>query len=173
MRSDLIIRPLGEDDAGDLSAMLLSQPADYARFFYPFGFDRAAVAAVLAGRGRDVFTGLYWGGRMVGFFMLRGWNEGYEVPAFGIIIDENYRGQGLEIVCLDAAKAICRLRGAERIMLKMHPENISAKGVARKIGFVQTGCEPESGNIIYHLELGRRPGASSPRWPSVPVANAH
>lgn len=156
MRSDLIIRPLMEDDAGDLSAMLLTQPAGYARFFYPFGFGRPAVSAVLAGQGRDVFTGLYWGGRMVGFFMLRGWNEGYEVPAFGIIIDEKYRGHGLEMVCLDAAKAICRLRGAERIMLKMHPENISAKGVARKIGFVQTGSEPESGNIIYHLELGKR-----------------
>lgn len=158
MRSDLIIRPLAEDDAGELSSMLLAQPAGYARFFYPFGFDRAAVSAVLARRGLDVFTGLYWQGRMVGFFMLRGWNEGYEVPAFGIIIDEKFRGHGLEMLCLDAAKAICRLRGAVRIMLKMHPENISAKGVARKIGFVQTGIEPESGNIVYHMELGGRPG---------------
>jgi len=48
------------------------------------------------------------------------------------------------------------LRGASRMMLKMHPENISAKGVARKIGFIYTGEEHESGNLIYHCNLTQR-----------------
>ncbi|MEJ7713205.1 MAG: hypothetical protein WKF84_26015 [Pyrinomonadaceae bacterium] len=60
---------------------------------------------------------------------------------------------GLEMMSLEAAKTICKLRGASRMMLKMHPKNISAKGVARKIGFTYTGEEPESGNLIYHCEF--------------------
>jgi RimJ/RimL family protein N-acetyltransferase len=154
MRKELIIRPIGIEDAPMLSSMLLTQTPAYSRFFYPFGFDRASISNILADQGQDIFMGMYWQGHMVGFFMLRGWNEGYEVPAFGIIIDEKYRGYGLEMLSLDAARAICRLRGARRMMLKMHPDNFSAKGVARKIGFIQTGVDPETGNVIYHMDIG-------------------
>jgi RimJ/RimL family protein N-acetyltransferase len=41
-------------------------------------------------------------------------------------------------------------------MLKMHPENISAKAVARKIGFFHVGEETESGNLIYHCDFTKR-----------------
>lgn len=160
MERELSIRPLGVEDAPALSAWLLAQSSRYSRFFYPFGFDLDTVTKLLSEQGRDVFMGVYWEDQLAGFFMLRGWNEGYEVPAFGIIIGEEFRGYGLELLSLDAAKTICRLRGAERMMLKMHPQNFSARGVARKIGFVQTGVESESGNVIYHMDIGKRPADS-------------
>ncbi|MGI8835880.1 MAG: GNAT family N-acetyltransferase [Pyrinomonadaceae bacterium] len=154
MQEQFIIRALTPDDAADLSTMLQAQSPDYVRFFYPFEFHLASISNVLANQRRDVLMGLYLESKIVVFFMLRGWNEGYDVPSFGIIVDENYRGYGLELISLDAAKVISRLRGAERMMLKMHPDNITAKGVARKIGFVQTGSE-SGGNLIYHLDLGK------------------
>jgi len=152
----LTIRSLEPADARELSAMLRTQRSEYARFFHPFNFDESTISTILAERERDVYTGVFLREQLVVFFMLRGWNEGFEVPAFGILIDENHRGCGLEMMSLEAAKTICKLRGASRMMLKMHPENISAKGVARKIGFTYTGEEPESGNLIYHCELTRR-----------------
>ncbi len=155
------VRSLTIENAAELSAMLLALPRDYARFFSPFEFSLDTVANVLSNQGDDVFIGLYWEDRIIGFFLLRGWNDGYEVPTFGIIIDKKYRGYELEMLSLDTAKIICRLRGAERLMLKMHPDNISAKGVMRKIGFIQIGVEPGSGNIIYHLEIGKRAASES------------
>lgn len=155
MGTEMTIRSLGIEDAAELSSMLQAQSPDYIRFFYPFEFDLEAISNVLANQGQDVLMGVYWESQIVVFFILRGWNEGYDVPSFGIIVDENYRGCGLELISLDAAKVICRLRGAERMMLKMHPDNITAKGVARKIGFVQTGIET-NGNVIYHMDLGKR-----------------
>ncbi len=160
MEQGLAVRSLTVKNAAELSAMLLALSSKYVRFFYPFEFDLETVSDVLSRQGEDAFIGLYWMDRIIGFFMLRGWNDGYEVPTFGIIIDEQYRGYGLEMVSLDTAKTICRLRGAESIMLKMHPDNISAKGVLRKIGFIQTGVEPVTGNIIYHMEIGRRAASS-------------
>ncbi len=154
--SSLVIRTLRPEDAPELSAMLLAQPPRYARFFYPFGYDEATLAELLRDCEKDVFAGMSWDDNLVGFFMLRGWDAGYDVPAYGLIIDRDHRGYGLEMVSLEAAKVICNLRGATRIMLKMHPDNFSAKGIARKIGFVQTGVEADSGNVIYHFDLAPR-----------------
>jgi RimJ/RimL family protein N-acetyltransferase len=151
----LEIRSLYPEDAPQLSAMLLAQRSEYARFFHPFDFDSQTLANILAARRQDVYTGVFLREQLVVFFMLRGWDEGFETPAFGILIDEKHRGIGLEMMSLEAAKIICALRGASRIMLKMHPENISAKGVARKIGFTFTEEEAESGNLIYHCVLSK------------------
>jgi RimJ/RimL family protein N-acetyltransferase len=159
--ANLIIRPLRVEDASALSEWLCAQPSAYARFFHPFDYDEPAIAGALGRQGRDVFMGLLWQERIIGFFMLRGWDEGYEVPTFGILVDERYRGYGLEMAALDTAKVICRLLDASRMMIKMHPDNISAKGVARKTGFVQTGVEAASGNLIYHYEIKRRAGLST------------
>jgi RimJ/RimL family protein N-acetyltransferase len=155
-KEDLTIRPLQVEDASALSLMLRSQKPSYARFFTPFGYDEQSIASVLANRGEDVFMGVYWQEQVAGFFMLRGWDEGYEIPAFGILIDEKYRGDGLEMLSLETTKVICKLRGAPRIMFKMHPENISVKGVARKTGFIRTGVEASNGNVIYHMDVHHR-----------------
>lgn len=152
-REDLIVRPLRAEDAAGIVAMLQAQSTKYARFFTPFSFDEATLAKILQACEQDVYMGLYWQDKLVGFFMLRGWDAGYVVPAFGILIDEKFRGYDLEMLSLETAKSICRHKGAPRMMIKMHPENISAKGVARKIGFTLSGTEAESGNLIYHFEI--------------------
>lgn len=148
----LTISALRVEDAAAVSAMLRAQPPEYARFFYAFDFDEAAIACVLAACVRDVYSGMFWQGRLVGVFMLRGWDQGYEVPSFGVLIDERQRGGAFMRLALDAAKLICRLCGTSRLMAKIHPDNVSPRG-ARRLGFVQTGVEAETGNVIYHLDL--------------------
>ncbi len=154
--ADLEIVPLEPRDAAGLSEMLRAQPCVYTRFFTPFGFAEESILRVLADQGQDVYMGVYWLDRIIGFFMLRGWNEGYETPAFGIVVDETFRGFGVEMLSLETAKVICKLRGATRLMFKMHPENISVRAVARKTGFIQTGTERRSGSVVYHLEIQRQ-----------------
>jgi RimJ/RimL family protein N-acetyltransferase len=149
---EIIIRPLQVEDAALVSALLKAQPPEYARFFYAFSFEETSIAAILSERERDVYSGIFWQGEMVGFFMLRGWDAGYEVPAFGVLIDERHRGRGFMQLALDIAKLTSRLCGAARLMAKIHPDNVSARG-ARRLGLVQTGVEAESGNLIYHLDL--------------------
>jgi RimJ/RimL family protein N-acetyltransferase len=149
---DLTIRPLRVEDAREVSALLRAQPPDYARFFYAFSSDEKEIAAILAARELDVYTGLFWGGRLVGFFMLRGWDAGYEIPSFGVLIDDKFRGGRFMRLSLDIAKLVCRLCGAPRLMAKIHPDNVSPRG-ARRLGLVQTGVEAETGNVIYHLDL--------------------
>lgn len=150
--TDLTIRPLQVEDAGAVSEMLRAQPPEYARFFYAFGSDAEDIARIISRRGRDVYSGMYWQGALVAFFMLRGWDAGYEVPSFGVVVDVRHRGRAFMRIALDVAKLICRLSGAPRLMAKIHPENVSPGG-ARRLGFVQTGVEPETGNVVYHMDL--------------------
>lgn len=150
--TDLIIRPLQVADAKDVSEMLSAQSPEYARFFYAFSFDAKEIEKILSGRKRDVYSGMYWQGRLVAVFMLRGWDAGYEVPSFGVLVAENQRGRAFMKIALEMAKLICRLSGAPRLMAKIHPDNVSPRG-ARRLGLIQTGVENGTGNLIYHLEL--------------------
>jgi len=146
------IRPLEPTDAAAVSAFMRSQSPEYLRFFYAFGADESAIAEVLSASRMDIYSGVFWQADLAGVFMLRGWDAGYEVPSFGVLIDEKYRGGAFMRLTLDTAKLICRLSGAKRLMAKIHPDNVSPRG-ARRLGLYQTGVEESTGNIIYHLEL--------------------
>ncbi len=150
------IRPLETDDAPQLTAMLRAQSPAYVRFFTPFTFDQDTIAAMLAGKDQDVFMGIYWQNALAGFFMLRGWDKGYEAPSYGILIDERYSGYGLTRLSLKMVKSICKLRRSPRIMLKVHPDNMAAKALFEEARFVQTGVDAASGNLIYHFDLDER-----------------
>lgn len=156
LTDDLTIRPLTSEDASDLSSLLLAQSLDYVRFFNPFKFDHPSVAEILAGRGSDVFMGIYRQERLIGFFMLRGWNRGYEIPSYGVLIDEKHSGYGLTRLSLKLAKSICKLRHVPRIMLKVNADNIIAKRLFEEAGFAQTGVDAQTGNLIYHFDFNQR-----------------
>lgn len=151
-KKNFSIRPLEPQDAALVSDFMRAQPPEYSKFFYAFGSDEPAIAEILSAYRADVYSGVFWQSSLVGIFMLRGWDAGYEVPAFGVLIDEKFRGGAFMRLTLDAAKLICRLAGAKRLMAKIHPDNVSPRGASR-LGLCQTGVEESSGNIIYHLEL--------------------
>jgi RimJ/RimL family protein N-acetyltransferase len=152
LNKSLSIRPLEPMDAAVVSAFMRSQPPEYLRFFYAFGSDEAATAEMLSASVMDVYSGVFWQENLIGVFFLRGWDAGYEIPSFGVLIDEKYRGGAFMRLTLDTAKLICRLSGAKQLMAKIHPDNVSPRG-ARRLGLYQTDVEESTGNIIYHLEL--------------------
>ncbi|MEO6590018.1 MAG: hypothetical protein ABIP06_12015 [Pyrinomonadaceae bacterium] len=152
LNKSFLIRPLKRRDAATVSNFLRSQTAEYLRFFYAFGSDENAVAEILSNNKKDVYSGVFWQDNLAGVFFLRGWDAGYEIPSFGVLIDEKYRGGAFMRLTLDTAKLISRLSGAKQLMAKIHPNNVSPRGASR-LGLRQTGVEEKTGNIIYHLEL--------------------
>lgn len=146
------IRPLEPADAAAICVFMRSQSPEYLRFFHAFGADESVIAEMLSESRSDIYSGVFWQADLAGIFMLRGWDAGYEIPSFGVLIDEKYRGGAFMRLTLDTAKLICRLSGAKRLMAKIHPDNVSPRG-ARRLGLHQTGVEESTGNIIYHMEL--------------------
>ncbi len=151
--TDFLLRPMMPDDAALIAGLLESQPTEYLRFFYAFGADESAIAEILKSREKDVYSGLFWRDDLACVFMLRGWDAGYEIPSFGLVVAADHRGREVLTVALEAAKLITRLAGVERMMCKVHPENIAATRGALRLGFVAELEEAETGNLIYYLDL--------------------
>lgn len=149
----LAIRPLTPTDAPLFSAMLLEQPQDYIQYFRPFDFDTETLRHLLVAARNDVYMGFFVADDLAGFFMLRGWDSGYAIPAYGVTIAQKYAGMGLATLSLDASKSLCRLRGVQRLMLKVHPDNLTAKRLYEKAGFTQTGVDAHNSNLVYHFDF--------------------
>lgn len=149
---DVTVRPLAADDAAAIVGLLRAQPADYLRFFYALPADEAVIRQVMEKRTRDAYQGLFESGRLVGFFMLRGWDDGYEIPSFGVVVDEQTRGKGYLHATLEMAAELCREAGAPRFMAKIHPGNLAPRA-ARRLQLTQVGVESATGNVIYHREV--------------------
>jgi ribosomal protein S18 acetylase RimI-like enzyme len=115
---------------------LAADPA--ARGFHPHAMTRAEAVRIvnLAVAGHDRYFAAFVGDRMAGYGMLRGWDEGYAIPTFGVAVRPAFRGAGLGRRLLRFAIACARERGAAKVMLKVHLDNRSARHLYESEGFV-------------------------------------
>ncbi len=134
------IAPLTPLDAAELSRILAASRPEYVTHFHPFAFDEQSVRQQLERARRDRFWGLRCGGELAGFFMLRGFDEGYERPAFGVFIAEHFAGRGLARRALNASIKWCEETGVREMMLKVYRENATALRIYEEAGFTIAEC---------------------------------
>jgi RimJ/RimL family protein N-acetyltransferase len=147
------ITPLESKDAGALSALLQRQRREYIAHFHPFGSDAETIERVLTGARRDRFWALRWNGELAGFFMLRGFDEGYARPAFGVAVGEEFAGRGLGRLALAESLRWCRENSCEAVMLKVSPDNPPAKALYVANGFREIGQCERTGHIMMEARL--------------------
>lgn len=157
---DVSFKRIQARDSLKLSAMLVAAPAAYSRFFIPFAFDAESVKSVLRKVRKDNFFVVMVNGDWAGFYMLRGFDSGYRVPAYGVWIAPKYKNCGLAALTLAHAFAICKLNGVERLMLKVHPQNVKALKLYERIGFIRTGIDPRNSNFVYQKSFQKKKGRS-------------
>lgn len=145
---------LTQKDATELSEMFISQSAGYGKFFTPFNsYDKDYLAGIIGEAKRDRYWGMRLGEKLVGFFMLRGFDAGYERPSFGVYVSETFAKNGLGKQALQYALNWCRLNKISSVMLKVHPDNRHAVGIYEGAGFDLLEVSPETGNNIFEKTL--------------------
>lgn len=150
---DLEIRQIDISLAKEVSEMLSTSSKDYNRHFIPFQFDLDSVKAVFNKIKKDYFFGIFLNNALIGFYMLRGFDEGYEIPSYGVFIKESYSNKGLGKLTLDHAVSLCKILDKKRLMLKVHPDNVNAKNLYIKYGFKEEGIDPKNSNLIMFKDL--------------------
>lgn len=135
---DLRYRRLAPRHVHELVAFLerLAAIGD-GRLFHPHPFTQNAVAALAAPHGSDEYVVITAGGTgpVVAYGMLRGWEEGFEVPSLGIAVDRQWRGLGLGRRLVSHLHAVALKRGASAIRLKVDRTNIAAIALYRSFGY--------------------------------------
>lgn len=149
----LEITRLNINHSKELTSLLQSSDKDYSQYFIPFAFDFETISEILSKAKNDQVYGIYVDNKLIGFYLLRGFDEGYSVPSYGVWISEKYSNRGLSTFTLQHAISFCKLNSIKRIMLKVHPNNDAAKHIYEKHGFKQTGIDPKIHHLIYHIDL--------------------
>ena len=146
------ISPMSYSDALELQRCYRSEAASYRKFFTPMsGLSELAEAVSIAKRDR------YWilkvNSQAAGLCFMRGLDEGYQRPSFGVYIRSKFSGQGLASKALAHSLDWARYNGVRKVFLKVHGENESARHIYQNAGFEMIGHCADTGQHIMEATL--------------------
>lgn len=100
---------------------------EYRENFSPHPFDAENAERVCYYNGQDLYYAILLDRKgVIGYGMLRGWDEGYEIPSIGLCILKQYQGGGFGKLLLNLLEAVSRLRRCPKVMLKVKKSNKEA-----------------------------------------------
>jgi ribosomal-protein-alanine N-acetyltransferase len=152
----LSIRPIGPQDAEQLGELFVGLAAGpEARQFHPHPLTKQEARRIATGgaRRKDLYYAAFLGDQLIGYGMLRGWDEGYSVPSFGVAVGAAYRGRGIGRGLLRYAIEYARKRGASTMMLKVHLDNPGARHLYESEGFAFQEIPQDPAQVKGLLEL--------------------
>jgi len=134
--------------AGFFAALRESGADDY---FHPHPLDEKYAYFLSGYRGKDFYAAMIRNGHVAGYGMLRGWDDGYRVPSLAMAVHPAFRGLGLGARFLGYLHSQARARGADRVRLKVYPENKAALYLYQSAGYRFAG--KEDGQLVGTLAL--------------------
>lgn len=147
------IRLLQSSDSKQIAKLLENAEFSYSQFFNPFAFDSSVIEEKIGLAHNDVFFGLELALTkdncdLIGFFMLRGLDEGYEFPMYGVFITENWKNKGLGRLSLFYAESYCKVNQLKKLLLKVHRSNLPALNLYLSSGFRVASYDSDSHQIL-------------------------
>jgi len=138
------ISELGPKDEEALTRFFLeNNRPEITDLFRAFAMDATSAKRICHGPRRDRYFAMYEGEMIVCFGMLRGWDEGYEVPTFGLTADHRSNGRGHGWRMWRWAIGLARDLGAKKLRITTDLKNAIILGMAAKLGFKQTRELPD------------------------------
>ena len=128
--------------------------------FDPFPLTEAQARRIACEPRRDGYYLAARGQDLLGLSMLRGFDEGYEVPSFGIFVDHASHGRGVGRQLTTWTIERARLQGCPAMRLSVYADNAAARGIYDSLGFrererrlvARAGRQVEK--IVMRLDLG-------------------
>lgn len=128
----------------------VSEPA--AKYFTPHSFELAALRRLAAHHGDDLYFLAFLqhpaeNRALCGYGILRGWEEGFNVPSLGIVIHRDYRAIGLGRKFMLFLHSAAREKGANNVRLTVDAGNENALALYRSLGY-QFETMPNSSRLV-------------------------
>ena len=103
--------------------------------FYPHGFSHEDAYRLCNYTGKDLYYVITNDEDIVGYGLVRGWDEGFEVPSLGIYVSEKYRGKGIARMFMSFLHLSAKLKGAKQMRLKVYKDNLKAICLYTSLGY--------------------------------------
>ncbi len=116
--------------------------------FSPHPATEEAIGMLARRTGRDLYCLLVEGEKVLGYGLLRGWDQGYEIPSLGIAIHPSARGSGLGKLLMHFLHASASRRGATRVRLRVRGGNEKAVKLYEDLGYIFEKQEGEEDYLI-------------------------
>lgn len=104
-------------------------------FFKPHPFTLNYCEKICNIKGRDLYAVLMDEDKIIGYGLLRGWDEGYEVPFLGIYIAKKYRKKGYSTKFMKYLHLYAQMCGASKVCLKVYKDNFIAQNLYKKLNY--------------------------------------
>jgi len=116
---------------------------------HPLTYDMAERIAIY--EGDDLYFLQIKDNGVVGYAMLRGWDEGFTIPSLGIAIHPNFRNRGLAKEFMAFLHNQARAKGATKLRIKVYANNVGAKQLYESLGYLF--ADEENGQFIGYCDL--------------------
>lgn len=128
--------------------------------FHPHSLNTEAAKKLVSYTGLDLYYVAVAGATVLGYGILRGWDEGYEVPSLGIALHPAVRGLGLGRTFMYFLHSAALQKGARRIRLKVYPTNTPALELYKGLGYKFESMEDDQ--LVGFLDLVHRQPKPTP-----------
>jgi ribosomal-protein-alanine N-acetyltransferase len=118
-----------------LAFLNVLQEKNETDFFHPHPFTEEAVDHILGLAVLDCYCVATEGHKVLGYGLLRGWDDGYEIPSLGIAIHPDARRNGLSKGLMNFLHDTARQRGAKKVRLRVKMENANALALYKSLGY--------------------------------------
>ena len=130
----------------------LLQVRGVEKYFHPHPLTAQSACERAQYLGKDVYLILFSAGEILGYGMLRGWDEGYAIPSLGVVVHPDLQGQGLGRRLMENLQTVAMERGASKIRLRVSPENHGAVKLYRSLGY-DLHPDEDSPYLLGYLDL--------------------
>jgi ribosomal protein S18 acetylase RimI-like enzyme len=139
----IISRSLRPDDVAGVAALLARSRDDpEMTFFDPFPLTEETARRLACEPRLDRYYVAEVSSELIGLSMLRGWDEGYDIPSFGVMVDPAWHGRGVGSALTDFTIASAVELGCEAIRLSVYARNERASRMYVQRGFTTASREP-------------------------------
>jgi ribosomal-protein-alanine N-acetyltransferase len=124
-----------------------------ATHFHPHPFTNGEAERICCHAGKDLYLGMLRNDVLVGYGMLRGWNEGFRVPSLGIYVIPEVRATGVARTLMQHLHERAKRAGAKQIRLKVHIDNIAARQLYLSLGYRFEGPPQADGQLLGFFDI--------------------
>ncbi len=124
-----------------------------ARLFCPHPTDEETISQLAHYVGRDLYYVLVEGEKVLGYGLLRGWDEGYKIPSLGIAIHSSARGSGLGKILISFLHMLAFRRGATKVRLRVLKNNDKAMRLYESFGYLFEEDTKQSEYLVGFFEI--------------------